>query len=51
MGQTNDIKKVVKVVLEGDTLEAFGRLKNTLGFKNDSEVLRRAIVFTEKRDR
>ncbi len=49
--QIIEIKRLVQVVLEGEALSAFDKYKNALGFKNDSEVLRRAILFSEKRDR
>ncbi len=42
-------KKLVQVWLESDLINVFDRLKGKLKFKNDSEVLRHAIVFTEKR--
>jgi hypothetical protein len=42
-------KKLVQVWLEDDIINVFDNLKIKLKFKNDSEVLRHAIVFTEKR--
>ena len=51
METVNESKKLVQVVLENDALEAFKRLKARMGFKNESEVLRRAIIFTEKKDK
>lgn len=42
-------KKLVQVWLEDDLISTFEKLKDKLKFKNDSEVLRHAIVFTEKR--
>jgi len=42
-------KELKQVVLEGDALEAYRRLKSFLMLENDSDVLRFAIAFTEKR--
>lgn len=42
-------KKLVQVVLEGEQINIFNRLKNKLNMKNDSEVLRWAISSTDKR--
>lgn len=42
-------KELKQVVLEGEALETYNRLKTTLMMENDSDVLRFAIAFTEKR--
>jgi len=51
MENIDETKKLVQVVLEGVALDAFMKLKTRLGFKNDSDVLRRAIIFAEKKDK
>lgn len=42
-------KELKQVVLEGEALETYNRLKTTLMMENDSDVLRFAISFTEKK--
>jgi hypothetical protein len=49
MDNGNGNKKLVQAVLEGKQVEAFEELKRKLNIKNDSEVLRWAITYTEKR--
>lgn len=42
-------KELKQVLLEGEALEAYNRLKSNLMMENDSDVLRFSIAFTEKR--
>ena len=49
MSSASSDKKLVQVWLENDIIDIFDSLKTNLRFKNDSEVLRYAIVYTEKR--
>ena len=51
MTHNGTVKKLVQVVLDGESLEIYERFKKEMGLKNDSEVLRRAIHFAEKKDR
>jgi len=52
MEQKVIIKKLVQVVLDGESLDIYERFKKSQGLKNDSEVLRRAIYFAfEKQDK
>lgn len=44
-------KKLIQVWLEKDMIVIFDRLKKRLHLKNDTEVLRHAIVFTENNDK
>lgn len=43
----NTNKRLIQVWLEKDMVVIFDRLKKRLHYKNDTEVLRHAIVFTE----
>ncbi len=43
------IKELKQVVLEGEALDTYKRLKEKLMLENDSDVLRFAIRHTEKR--
>lgn len=49
MSNMENENKLIQVRIEGDLVTTFNTLKEKLKFKNDSEVLRHAIVFTEKR--
>lgn len=49
VGEDMKNKRMVEVLLTGGWLKRFEKLKEKLKFKNDTEVLRHAIVFTEKR--
>jgi hypothetical protein len=44
-----DNKKLVQVVLEGEQIDTFNCLKEKLNMRNDSEVLRWAIKYANKR--
>lgn len=43
------LSNLKQVTLEGTALETFNKLKSKLLLENDSDVLRFAIAFTEKR--
>lgn len=45
----NEVKELKQVILEGTALETYSKLKSKLMMENDSDVLRFAIAFTEKR--
>lgn len=44
-----ELRELKQVVLDGDALETYKRLKTKLMMENDSEVLRFAVAFAEKR--
>lgn len=45
----SEIKELKQVVLEGEALDTYKRLKTKLMLENDSDVLRFAISHTEKK--
>lgn len=45
----DNIKELKQVVLEGEALDIYRKLKTRTMLENDSDVLRFAISFTEKR--
>ncbi len=49
MVEINGNKELKQVVLEGDALAVYRSLKTKLMMENDSDVLRFAINFTDKR--
>ncbi len=49
MTDSNGTKELKQVVLDGDALAVYRNLKTKLMMENDSDVLRFAINFTDKR--
>lgn len=45
----DNIKELKQVVLEGEALDIYRKLKTKIMLENDSDVLRFAISYTEKR--